>query len=130
MPPSSCKPNVSHQNPFLFGSASSDCGIAILLCVGTCRKSSPKDPAPQAMEYVETRKACGIPLARRADVAPARGIVSRSGSAYHVTVAAEMDMYPKLPPWVFVSPAIAGAREMGSSALMFHGTRRHPRLLR
>src|SRR4029077_187055 len=33
------------------------------------------DPAPQAMEYVETRKASGIPLARRADVAPAATII-------------------------------------------------------
>ena len=46
-----------------------------------------------------------------------RGIVSRSGSAYHVTVAAEMDMYPKLPPWVFVSPPMAGAREDGKLCL-------------
>jgi len=32
-----------------------------------------------------------------------RGIVSRSGSVYNVTVAAEMDMYPKYVPWVFVT---------------------------
>jgi hypothetical protein len=35
-----------------------------------------------------------------------RGIVARSGSEYHVTVAAEMDMYPRFQPWVFVTPLI------------------------
>jgi len=39
-----------------------------------------------------------------------RGIVSRLGRAYHVTVAAEMDMYPRFQPWVFVTPTIPGAR--------------------
>jgi hypothetical protein len=38
-----------------------------------------------------------------------RGIVSRSGCTYRVTVAAEMDMYPRYVPWVFVTPPIAGA---------------------
>jgi hypothetical protein len=42
-----------------------------------------------------------------------RGIVSRSGSVYNVTVAAEMDVYPKYVPWVFVTPTILGAREDG-----------------
>jgi len=42
-----------------------------------------------------------------------RGIVARSGSEYHVTVAAEMDMYPKYQPWVFVTPTILGAHENG-----------------
>ena len=42
-----------------------------------------------------------------------RGIVARSGSEYHVTVAAEMDMYPKYKPWVYVSPTIAGANADG-----------------
>jgi hypothetical protein len=42
-----------------------------------------------------------------------RGIVSRSGSVYSVTVAAEMDLYPKYVPWVFVTPTIPGAREDG-----------------
>jgi hypothetical protein len=36
-----------------------------------------------------------------------RGIVARSGSEYRVTVAAEMDMYPKYQPWVYVTPTIA-----------------------
>jgi hypothetical protein len=42
-----------------------------------------------------------------------RGIVARSGSEYRVSVAAEMDMYPKYQPWVFVTPTILGARENG-----------------
>jgi hypothetical protein len=42
-----------------------------------------------------------------------RGIVARSGREYHVTIAAEMDMYPKYVPWVFVTPTIFGAREDG-----------------
>lgn len=42
-----------------------------------------------------------------------RGIVARSGSEYHVTVAAETDMYPNYVPWVFVTPTIPGAREDG-----------------
>ena len=42
-----------------------------------------------------------------------RGVVARSGSEYHVMVAAEMDMYPKYQPWVFVTPTILGAREDG-----------------
>ena len=42
-----------------------------------------------------------------------RGLVARSGSEYHVTVAAEMDFYPKHQPWVFVTPKILGARENG-----------------
>lgn len=42
-----------------------------------------------------------------------RGIVSRAGCEYRVTVAAEMDMYPKYVPWVFVTPTILGAREDG-----------------
>jgi hypothetical protein len=32
---------------------------------------------------------------------------------YNVTVAAEMDLYPKYVPWVFVTPTISGAREDG-----------------
>ena len=46
-----------------------------------------------------------------------RGVVSRSGCVYHVTVAAEMDMYPKYVPWVFVTPTILGAREDGKLCL-------------
>jgi hypothetical protein len=42
-----------------------------------------------------------------------RGIVARSGVEYRVSVAAEMDMYPKYHPWVFVTPTILGAREDG-----------------
>jgi len=42
-----------------------------------------------------------------------RGIVARSGSEYRVTVAAEMDMYPKYQPWVFVTPPVAGANADG-----------------
>jgi hypothetical protein len=42
-----------------------------------------------------------------------RGVVARSGSEYHVTVAAEMDMYPRFQPWVFMTPTILGAREDG-----------------
>jgi hypothetical protein len=43
--------------------------------------------------------------------------VARSGSEYRVTVAAEMDMYPKYMPWVFVTPTILGAREDGKLCL-------------
>ena len=42
-----------------------------------------------------------------------RGIVSRAGCEYHVSVAAEMDMYPKYQPWVFVDPHITAANERG-----------------
>jgi hypothetical protein len=42
-----------------------------------------------------------------------RGIVSRAGYEYRVTVAAEMDMYPKHVPWVYITPLIAGARDDG-----------------
>jgi len=35
--------------------------------------------------------------------------VARSGGAYRVTVAAEMDMFPKYVPWVYITPSIAGA---------------------
>ncbi len=42
-----------------------------------------------------------------------RGIVARSGAQYNVTVAAEMDVYPKRRPWSFLTPAILGARENG-----------------
>src|SRR6266852_4677857 len=42
-----------------------------------------------------------------------RGIVSRAGCEYRVTVAAEMDMYPRFQPWAFVTPTILGAREDG-----------------
>jgi hypothetical protein len=34
-----------------------------------------------------------------------------------VTVAAEMDMYPKYLPWVFITPTILGAREDGRISL-------------
>lgn len=40
-------------------------------------------------------------------------MVARAGSAYNVTVAAEMDMYPMLQPWVFVTPPVAGANRDG-----------------
>ncbi len=46
-----------------------------------------------------------------------RGVVARSGCEYRVTVAAEMDMYPKYVPWVFVTPTILGAREDGKLCL-------------
>jgi len=46
-----------------------------------------------------------------------RGIVARSGVEYRVSVAAEMDMYPKYQPWVFVTPTIHGAREDGKLSL-------------
>ena len=42
-----------------------------------------------------------------------RGIVARSGAEYRVTVAAEMDFYPKHQPWVFLTPTILGACESG-----------------
>lgn len=42
-----------------------------------------------------------------------RGIVARSGVEYRVSVAAEMDVYPKYPPWVFVDPHITAANERG-----------------
>lgn len=46
-----------------------------------------------------------------------RGIVARSGSEYRVSVAAEMDMYPRFQPWVFVEPHITGANERGKLSL-------------
>jgi hypothetical protein len=46
-----------------------------------------------------------------------RGIVARSGVEYRVSVAAEMDMYPRFQPWVFVTPTILGAREDGKLCL-------------
>jgi hypothetical protein len=49
-----------------------------------------------------------------------RGIVSRAGYEYHVTVAAEMDMYPKYAPWVFVTPSVAGAGDDGKLVLDLH----------
>jgi hypothetical protein len=42
-----------------------------------------------------------------------RGIVSRPASIYNITVAAEMDTYPKYVPLVFVTPTILDAREDG-----------------
>jgi hypothetical protein len=36
-----------------------------------------------------------------------RGIAARFGSEYRVTVAAEMDMYPKYQSWEYVTPTIA-----------------------
>ena len=42
-----------------------------------------------------------------------RGVVARSGCEYQVTVAAEMDFYPRYLPWAFVTPSIVGAREDG-----------------
>jgi len=46
-----------------------------------------------------------------------RGLVSRAGCEYGVTVAAEIDMYPKYQPWVFVTPAVAGANADGKLCL-------------
>lgn len=46
-----------------------------------------------------------------------RGIVARAGCEYRVMVAAEMDMFPKFAPWVFVTPAVTGAREDGKLCL-------------
>jgi hypothetical protein len=46
-----------------------------------------------------------------------RGVVARAGCEYQVTVAAEMDMYPKYAPWVFVEPRLAGAKENGKVSL-------------
>jgi hypothetical protein len=42
-----------------------------------------------------------------------RGVVARAGCEYYVTVAAEMDFYPKYLPWAFVTPSNAGAHEDG-----------------
>ncbi|MBZ5688040.1 MAG: hypothetical protein LAP86_23750 [Acidobacteriia bacterium] len=42
-----------------------------------------------------------------------RGVVSRAGTLYRVTVAAEMDMYPTPAPWVWVTPTLPGARDGG-----------------
>jgi hypothetical protein len=42
-----------------------------------------------------------------------RGIVARSGSEYHVTVAAEMDMYPKYQPWAYVTPTLPDSNADG-----------------
>jgi hypothetical protein len=38
---------------------------------------------------------------------------AEGGTLYRVTVAAEIDMYPTLAPWVFVTPTLRGAREDG-----------------
>lgn len=46
-----------------------------------------------------------------------RGIVARSGVEYRVSVAADMDTYPKYQPWVFIKPPILGAREDGKLVL-------------
>ena len=46
-----------------------------------------------------------------------RGIVPRAGCEYGVTVAAEMDVYPKCVPWVFVIPPVAGATAVGKLGL-------------
>jgi hypothetical protein len=42
-----------------------------------------------------------------------RGIVAKSESVYWVTVAAEMDMYPRYVSWVFVGPSVARANKVG-----------------
>jgi hypothetical protein len=42
-----------------------------------------------------------------------RGVVARFGCEYRVTVAAEMDMYPKYVPWVYIAPPISGAAADG-----------------
>ena len=46
-----------------------------------------------------------------------RGVVARAGCEYHVSVTAEMDMYPRYLPWVFVTPSIVGAREDGKLSI-------------
>lgn len=46
-----------------------------------------------------------------------RGIVARAGCEYRVMVAAEMDVFPKFAPWVFVTPAVPGTREDGKLCL-------------
>jgi hypothetical protein len=40
-------------------------------------------------------------------------VVAQCDSEYRVSVAAEMDMYPKFAPWVFVEPRLAERRRMG-----------------
>jgi hypothetical protein len=47
-----------------------------------------------------------------------RGVVARSGVEYHVSVAAEMDMYPKYKPWVYVTPTIADANADGKLSVI------------
>ena len=42
-----------------------------------------------------------------------RGVVARAGCEYHVTVAAEMDVYQQYLLWAFFIPSIAGARKDG-----------------
>jgi hypothetical protein len=42
-----------------------------------------------------------------------RGVVARAGCEYHVTVAAEMDVYAQYLLWAFFIPSIAGARKDG-----------------
>ena len=42
-----------------------------------------------------------------------RGVVARAGCEYQVTVAAEMDFYPRYLPWAFVTPSIAVLVRMG-----------------
>ena len=57
-----------------------------------------------------------------------RGVVARAGSAYNVTVAADMDMYPTLQPWVFVTPASRARMPMESYELMWPGVLTRPLL--
>lgn len=46
-----------------------------------------------------------------------RGIVARAGFEYKVTVAAEMEFYPKVHPWVFVTPVISASNANGNLCL-------------
>jgi hypothetical protein len=46
-----------------------------------------------------------------------RGVVSRGGTLYRVRVAAEMDMFPTLAPWAYVSPTLPGACEDGKTRI-------------
>ena len=43
--------------------------------------------------------------------------MARFGCQYRVTVAAEMDMFPKYVPWVFIEPHVEGANANGKLAV-------------
>src|ERR1700730_5168339 len=87
------------------------------------RKFRPLFVAVLVSEPDATALAGGVPVGRGALLALSalRGgavfWVSRDrleiSSIYNITVAAEMDMFPKYVPWVFVTPTILGAREDG-----------------
>ena len=53
-----------------------------------------------------------------------RGVVSRGGTMYRVMIAADMDMYPALPPSIFVTPTVPARVRMGRCVSTSRGNRR------